>query len=109
MAPSSQSLVQAGRRDASKTTVVPSIQSSIQGSVKETTSSTVGRRVNWYDLSLIDEQDETSRHEAPVQSTSSVERQFPETEGAFTADSVRLEYDSGRGQAKKTSRGKRKW
>ena len=73
------------------------------------TSSNVGMRVNWYDLSLIDERDETSQHEAPVQSIGSVEGQLPETKGASTADNVRLECDSSGGQARKTSREKRKW
>ena len=57
----------------------------------------------------MDEKDETSIHVAPVQSTSFVEGQLPEIEGDSTVDSVRLECDSGGGQARMTSHGKQKW
>ena len=54
----------------------------------------------------MDEQDETSRHVAPVQSTRFVEGQLPETKGASTTYSVGLECDSSGGQARRTSPGK---
>ena len=77
--------------------------------MREATSISAGKRVNWYDLSLMDERDENSQHVVPVQSTGSVEGQLPETEGASAAYSVRLECDSGGGQARKNFCGKRKW
>ena len=57
----------------------------------------------------MDERDETSRHVAPVQSTGYVKGQRLEIEGASTTNSVGLECDSGGGQARRTSYGKRKW
>ena len=76
-----------------KTAMVSGIQSSIKRSMWEATSSSVGRRVSRYDVSLINERDETSQHEAPVQSTGFVEGQLLETERASTIDSLRLECD----------------
>ena len=57
----------------------------------------------------MDERDEISRHVALVLSTGSVERQLPKKKGASTRGSVRLECDSGGGQARNTSHEKRKW
>ena len=59
-------------------------------------------------MSLMDERDDTYRYVAPVQSVGFVEGRLPEIDGASTTDNVRLECDSGGGQAIKTSYGKRK-
>ena len=46
-----------GEWEILQTEVVPSNQSSIQGSKRDVASFSIGRRVSWYEMTLMDEQD----------------------------------------------------
>ena len=62
--------------------MVPSNRSSIQGSRREAASSSIGRRVSWYEMALMDKQGpEQSQQEQIV---GFVAEQAPVSEGAST-------------------------
>ena len=64
--------------------MVSSNHSSIQGSRREAASSSIGRRVSWYEMALMDEQGLEQRQ--PEQIPGCVAEPAPVTEGASIDD-----------------------